>query len=770
MIGKSLSAIWHQVFTCRIYRIFLLSAEVCLMIPAAYPQEINSYRTAQSGDFPDNSTWEVWNGTSWIAATQKPNQTNDIYIDQEHLVTLTGNEAAKSVFINAEEGAKQKLNLNEYNLDIYGTLQGFTGAAPGTPNRAWNSTDWIGNSFSSTITFKGNSRIIIPKNTWSGQSDRSRYSVIFDPEPNAVLTVEEPFKSLSFTIRSGTVYQKLDISVLPNSCPTFSFNNETTVFGAGPFGDFNIESGATFLTDCNANILFRSASISALNFDLQTGGTLILEGPNPRMESANFQLNGKIIHRGGTILKNFLTSSFTDAATPSSVRDLELQGNQNLRLPEQLTLFGNLEKSGTGNFLTNATTLTLAGSNDQQVMGFPLVIRDLILDKSGGDFYPKGNLTVQRNLTFTQGSMDMEGNDLMINSGLSGELSHSGGSWKNMGQFTYFEIPTILNGTNSTFPFEDVFNGGIRKIQLLGTSVGGNLSINFTEYKGAEYNAGFDDSDATKILYRLFSYFNFSGLSPSANPVELRISADELIVDDVDDLRIVGTGYAAPGNHMAGIDPVELWGRREVTFDDLAGVNFTIGSSRTLSVLPVTWLAVDSKSTSTGNLVIWKVAKEENNLLFEVYRSTNPLNDEWEKVGVVNSLGDYDSPREYQFIDYSAQRFKTNYYRIRQVDFSGEWIWSSVTKIAFQKELLPIPSLILYPNPYISGELNIIIPGFIDPSKAELIIQNSHGKVVVQTQFPDRDFPELLRDLSPGLYLVKVRSERNEWIGKLIRL
>lgn len=61
--------------------------------------------------------WNEYDGTSWIPATSLPGQMNDIYIDQTHLLTLTQNEEVKSVFINAETGANQKLNLNGFNLD-----------------------------------------------------------------------------------------------------------------------------------------------------------------------------------------------------------------------------------------------------------------------------------------------------------------------------------------------------------------------------------------------------------------------------------------------------------------------------------------------------------------------------------------------------------------------------------------------------------------------------------------------------------------------------
>ena len=760
-----LDSIWN-FFLRRIYWLFLAVVGVQLILGTAFSQELNAYKTIGSGDFPDISIWVIWDGITWNPAIIKPGQDSDIYIDQTHTLRLIGNEAAKSVYINAETGAGQKLNLNGFELEIYGSLNAFSGPAPGIPSGTWNSQNWIGNSLTSRLVFRGNSRTIIPSGSWSGFSINSRYSVIFDPGDGVELTVEEPFKALSFTIKSGSVIQKLDTSIIPGDCPTFSFNNEA-LFGSGPFGEFVIEPGATFISDCNSNILFRSASISALNFDLQNGGTLILEGNSPRIEAANFQLNGKIIHRGGTVAKSFLTSSFTDASSPQAVRDLELQGSQNLTLPSQLTLLGNMGKSGSGNIITSNTSLTLMGSGDQQILGYPLVIRDLTLNKSGGSFFPNSDLTIERNLTLSDGNIDLEGNNLLINTGLSGNLNYAGGSWKNVGQLTYFGIPATLNGNNSTFPFADTRNGGIRKVQLLGNSPGGNLTVSFTEFKGAEYNSGFDDSDGTEILYRLFSFFEFSNLTPSSNSLELRISADQLIVDNVDDLRIVGTGYAAPGTHLPGLDPVELWARRELTFADLPGKNFTIGSYRTLSVLPVTWLEVNSKSTAKGNLISWKVAQGKENLLFEVYRSKTALS-EWEKVGLINSRGNIDSIHDYEFLDTSADRFSEYYYRIRQIDWDGRSSWSEVTKISKPKGF-STEELLIYPNPYESGKLRLVIPNFVERSNAELTIQDSQGKLIYSSDYEEYSFTQVVQNLAPGLYFVQVRYDQRLFVGKLIR-
>ena len=767
MESFSWSLAYFSLLACRIYRIFLAVGVFFPLLQSGLCQEINSYKTIATGDFPNPAIWSVWNGTAWNAATVKPGPNNDIYVDQTHTLRLVGNEQVKSVFLNAETGAGQKLNLNGFNLDVFGTLQAFSGAAPGSPDNAWNSQNWIGNSISSTITFKGNSRTILHKSSWSAQTTQSRFSVIFDPNPGQILALESPFKALQFTVKNGFLLQKLDTSVLPNVCNTLSFNTETTVYGAGPFGNLIIENGASMISECNSLILNRSTSgsVSALNFILRQGGTLILEGNAPRMESANFQLDGTIIFRGGSSLKSYLSSSYPDAGSPNSVRNLVLQGNQNLQLPAQLFLSGNLEKAGSGNFLTNITHLTLFGAGNQEIIGFPLVIRDFTMNKTGGTFYPRENLTVQRNLTLQQGQIDFQGKELVFNTSGTGVYNFSGGKWKSLGLFTYQNLPPILNGLNSTFPFEDSFQGGVRKVQLLGNTLGGNLSIRFTEYKGAEYDPGFNDSDGTPILYRLHSFFQFSGFTSSSLPLQIRLSADQLIVDNVDDLRVVGTGYALPGVHVPGTDPVNLWAIRDMTWNELTGKNITIGSYRVLSILPVVWLEVASKNHSNGNLLTWKVASERDNLLFEIYR-TEKFGNKWVRIGIIPSEGNSTGPREYRFLDGNASMYTNYYYQIRQIDFSGESSWSKVFRAAGKdwKE----DRMLIYPNPFTSGNLRLEFPGKQQESTL-VFVRNSQGQNLYSQTFDEESLEKFCETLPAGVYFISIYSENRWYSEKLIK-
>lgn len=763
--GKTLTQV--ALFQCRIYRIFSAVAFYCLYLNVSYCQEIGSYRTIASGNFGNISIWEIFDGSVWIPASVKPTQINDIYIDQLTVLTLTANEEAKSVFINAESGAAQKLNLNDFNLDVYGTLQAFDGPAPGVPSGTNASLDWIGNSISSTLTFKGESRIIIPDGAWSAQSTNSRYSVIFDPGPGIELITQRAFKALKFTIRSGFVNQKINITSTPNACATFSFNNNNS-FGTNTFGDFIIENGGALISECNDDLIFRSASLSANLFDLQPGGTLILEGTSPRIEAANFQMYGKVIFRGGSSTKSIPAPTYADAGTISSFHDIEIQGIHNVQFPSNLTITGDLSRTASGQFLTNNSHLTFAGTEDQEILGFAFSPQDLTVNKSDGKVKLDQNLTVLRNLTMLDGKLNFQNNTLIINNSNAGTLNYQGGSWENLTSFTYENVPPTFDATTGTFPFGDRYHGGIRKVQLLGTNAGGNLTINYTEYQGADFNPGFDDTGGIPILYRLFSYFNFSGLNSSLNPLELRISADNLIVDEPEDLRLVCTGYAAPGTHIESSDEVNLWAIRSLTFDDLPDKNFTVGSFRELSILPVTWLSLSANSKNGIKKINWSLTSEKDNEFFEIYRSADPLKD-WTKVGEVRSLGDSESPTSYSFIDESYSKHLTTYYQIKVIDFLGQEFKSKVVRL--ENDLINMNNeLSISPNPHFSGKISVSIPESFHSKNSLVLIFSTQGVLVSSFDYTEVEFSENLHLLNPGLYFITFSNSESSiqtrWIKR----
>jgi len=755
----------------RIYKIiFVIFIAVHILSQEAFCQNTGAYRTVGSGDFDQVSIWEVYDGDLWTTATAKPGMTNDVYIEFGHKVRLTQNESIKSLYLNAETNTGEKLDINDFELSLYGSLNAFSGAAPGIPTGAWNTIDWIGSSADSKLVFKGNSRIVVPSGAWSGFTTRSRYMVVFDADFGEEFTVQESFKANKFVIKSGTVIQEGTPGV---ECATFSFNNDPAV--SGPYGDFVIENGATLESNCSEEIILRSASglIPAALFDLEQGGSLVLNANDPEINAAEIDFSGTVSYASDAGVQNFVSSTMIGAEIPENYHHLSFVGNAQKNLPASLYLTGNMERIGGGSIVDNNTYLSIEGSADQLITGFNYTITSLDVDKSGGRAIFDDDLIVKEAFGMVQGDIDFDGNDLFINSSGSGSYTYTDGTWSNLNNLTYYDIPANLNTTNASFPFVDKYEGGTRLIQLLGNQTASNsdLKITYQQYNGVDHDADYSDNDGTPIMYQLNSYFTFSDLSTDNSDLVLRISAEDLIVDNEDDLRIVGDHQAAEGDHLAGeAANGQLWARREVTLSKLEANDFTIGSYRVATILPVKWLTLEAMANGTSNLVKWEVNGYRGMIAFRVYRAEKSVDNfkEIAKIPIENKeIGNLN----FQIYDEMEFYFPDVYYQISIVDKYGKETFSRIFRAqrGNEKEY----GLFISPNPYLSGLIKLVIPSNYHTQNFEFQVRNSHGAIVFKekgdiTQVRHK-IVDKLKSLPIGIYFLSVLSREGILTTKWIK-
>ena len=105
-----------------------------------------------------------------------------------------------------------------------------------------------------------------------------------------------------------------------------------------------------------------------------------------------------------------------------------------------------------------------------------------------------------------------------------------------------------------------------------------------------------------------------------------------------------------------------------------------------LAVTFTKFTAVGSNNTSVLN---WQVADQVNNDHYEVEASTDANN--YKVIGTVPSKQD---ASVYQFIDANPSLAKTNFYRIKEVDKDGKYIYSPVRYVKFDVSVISIS-----PNP-----------------------------------------------------------------------
>lgn len=760
---------------------------MCIFFAPLKAQEIinfnaNSYKSAlpvgSVGDWIELGTWENWDGTNWVPALTLPDQNSDVFIEQGKEIRLTQNQEVRHLYLFSAADAGRKLNLQNFNLEVYGSLRCFSGVEGNFFLEGQTSAllDWIYPE-TGNIVFRGATRIILERDSWSANNLNSRFGVIFAPEDDQILFVNAALKANNFVIQSGAVNQLVNTDGDP-ATSTFSFNTQME-FGPDAYGDFIIEPGATLVSSGTGEfgqIVRRSESRPAANFHLKEGGNLILYGVDPIFEAENILLEGNVSYSGGSGIQQFIRGSLAGVQAPSLYNNLYFQGNGDKVMPAFLEIKGDFEYIDGGITFGDTTTLLFSGETDQNFSRFFYQISNLEIDKPSGTLFIDTDLSIRDQLTMTSGNVDFMENNLSINSSGEGGYTYVAGRWINLSQFYYQNLSPVLNDSNGTFPFYDTYLEGDRSVFLTGTNTAPNadLTIRYIELPEVNWDPGFNDNDATPILYKLNSYFTIESSNyVGSDALELHISADNLLVVDELDLRIVSDAKAAPGQHLPGEDEEGDYARRSITFEDLNNTpgppTFTVGSTGILSTLPVTWLSYSAEEVSNGNLISWSTSMEVDNMVFIILRSTDE-GENFEEIGEAAGAGNSSETQHYSFLDKLAPFSKTVLYQIKQVDMNHGYRYSPVFTLQKEENV----HIGIFPNPYTEGDLNFQLPKSMSDYPSVINVVDQSGKILMSEQGKfgptTINTGHQLKELGPGLYIIRIAIGKNlkslKWLKK----
>jgi Secretion system C-terminal sorting domain len=168
--------------------------------------------------------------------------------------------------------------------------------------------------------------------------------------------------------------------------------------------------------------------------------------------------------------------------------------------------------------------------------------------------------------------------------------------------------------------------------------------------------------------------------------------------------------YKSINKIIVKLDSSDNGGISDYNFD-----NFSFS----ISPLPVELTEFKAVTESNHINLQWKTATELNNYGFEIERKmTNDnqshssiVNSQWSKVGFVKGNGTGTTPTLYSFTDNSARNGNKYKYRLKQLDFNGDYKYSS--EIEAEANLIPIDYSLSqnYPNPFNpSTTINYNIP------------------------------------------------------------
>ena len=147
----------------------------------------------------------------------------------------------------------------------------------------------------------------------------------------------------------------------------------------------------------------------------------------------------------------------------------------------------------------------------------------------------------------------------------------------------------------------------------------------------------------------------------------------------------------------------------------------------------------------------WQTATEKNNEGFDIERSTDGKN--WETIGFVQGYGTTQEVQNYTYTD-EAPLAGTNYYRLKQVDFDGQFEYSSIINVQFAMSNVELQ---IFPNP-VENELTIV------GGEGIATIYNVLGQPVMELAVSSKQFTVDTSDLPKGQYILQIAQQNGNVI------
>jgi hypothetical protein len=157
-------------------------------------------------------------------------------------------------------------------------------------------------------------------------------------------------------------------------------------------------------------------------------------------------------------------------------------------------------------------------------------------------------------------------------------------------------------------------------------------------------------------------------------------------------------------------------------------------------------------------LLDWMTAMEENNEGFEIQHSTDGEN--WETLDFVRGQGTTTQTTTYNFVDANPVA-GVNYYRLKQIDFDGQFEYSSIRVIEIEVE----NNIKVYPNP-VQDFLNIELSS---NENVMISIFNLNGQLLREMTTNESITKVNFSDLEAGIYIVRITSSMTQSVQKIVK-
>jgi hypothetical protein len=719
-------------------KVFSVTVSIMVVIQSLTAQTAGDYRSAGTGTWATASTWQTYNGTSWVPAVAGPTSADGaITILSGHTVTIAVNVTADQLTVNAGgqlaiTAALTIANGTGTDLQVNGILDkdnGNLNIPAGADAQVSGLMIVEGTSgsmnLSGTMNFAAGSTYRHARNdgnlpaaaqtTWALTSSCEITGVIGTKPGN----LDQAFGNLTWNCPSQTGSENLTTSFT-----TVNGNFVMQSTGAGEIqfaqtGNSTMAIGGNYV-QTGGNVVFTTVGNRTVN----VGGNFSLSGGSLDMATGAgtsiLSIAGNFLHTGGALTRSSGTAGgsatvvFNGSGTQTYTSGGSVSGIVNYTVNSGAVLFtgsstlgsgssgtftlstggtlgigsaagittsgasGNIQVGGSRSYSTGAN-YTYNGTAAQTTgNGLPATLNNLTIDNTSGVTLGSST-TVGGMLTLTNGLLVLGNNTLTLGSGAA-----IGGSFTNANMI----VADLAAGT-----------GEVRKIFTDGIGV----SRSFTFPIGD--NSGTADYAPVTLDY---TTGNFSSASVGLSVKNVKHPNNMATNDYIDRFwRITSTGisnfsctgsftyvsgdrHGEESNIVPGLWDGAGWTRLNTanatpptltgTMTSFAPTSHVTGGepgALPIELGPFTGSEVNNHTVR----LVWNTVTEINNFGFEIQKSVAQYKN-YETIGrsFVPGHGTTLTPQTYSFID-TAASIGTWYYRLKQTDLDGTVYFSDGIRI-----------------------------------------------------------------------------------------
>lgn len=385
---------------------------------------------------------------------------------------------------------------------------------------------------------------------------------------------------------------------------------------------------------------------------------------------------------------------------------------------------GNIVNNGT--FTARSGIFTMNGTVDQTISGSnSLAFYDLTINKASNKVILSKDASSTHTLTLTAGNVDVGAYTLTataISGGSASSFIITSSAYNAGGASGYLKLLQV-NGSEKIFPI-GVSNSSYTPCSITNSGTAQDFKVRVFSGVYANGLTGSIAADLIKLVNRTWDITPVvqSGINAI---IKLQWTSTE---EGATFASNRSSAVLSKNRHTSGDD---LWnaqpsgtvtGSGPYTIANTTGISTfsNFGAGIPGSLLPIE-LSTFNASISGDNVKIkWSTLSETNNDYFTLEKSIDGEN--WSSIYTCDGAGTSTNVHNYSFIDedpYSG----LNYYRLKQTDFNGNFVYSSVESIDIKNDSV---SFVIYPNPAFLEESTVIVKG-VCVETASISIENLSG-------------------------------------------